>query len=365
MIRRTSCALKFATELKRQKISALFVEHERYVNALLDLLWDKRKLYKNHKYLNKPILDSIETWLSARMKQNIGKRVLEILRSQTNKNGKNFKPVFKGNSIELDERFGDLQKSDNSFDSWLHLQSLGNKIVLDLPIKRHKHYLKFSNWQEKKSIRLRRVGNKFYVDFFFESPDLHKKQTGEVVAFDLGINKLIATSRGEVIGGQLKIKIKKLHRRKQKSKNWFKTVAEIKNYIGECVNRFDLNNIAVLVREDLTGLTARRNGKNNKTTRKLLSFWMRSLFDLRLLNKCELNRVEQVFVEPRNTSIECPKCRCIDKRNRQGESFQCMQCGHAGDADCDIAPLNILDRYRQSIVADACKNRCNQILLQR
>lgn len=36
--------------------------------------------------------------------------------------------------------------------------------------------------------------------------------------------------------------------------------------------------------------------KNNSTTRKLLSFWMRSLFNLRLANKCELNRVEQVFV---------------------------------------------------------------------
>lgn len=364
MLRKTSCALKFATESKCNKISALFVEHERYVNALIELLWDKRRLYKNHKYLDKPIIDSIQTWLSARMKQNIGKRVLEIMRSQTNKDGRDFKPVFKGNSIELDERFGDLQKSENSFDMWLHLQSFGDKIILDIPLKRHKHFLKFSDWTRKKSMRLRRLGEKFYVDFFFESSDLPKKNSGEIVAFDLGINKLICTSRGEVLGVELKSKIKKLHRRKQKSKNWFQTIVEIKNYIGNVVNKFDISSVAVLVREDLTGLTAKRNGKNNSTTRKLLSFWMRSLFDLRLANKCELNRVKQVFVEPRNTSIECPKCHCIDKRNRRGESFQCVQCGHAGDADLNIAPLNILDRYRQIIVADACENSCNKIPLQ-
>jgi len=365
MLRKSSCALKFATQSKRDKISELFKEHERYVNALIELLWERRNLYKNHKYLDKPVLDSISTWLSARMKQNVGKRVLEIMRSQTGKCGKDFKPIFRGNSIELDERFGDLQESSNSFDTWLHLQSLGNKIVLDIPLKRHKHFIKFSGWSRKKSIRLRRVGGKFYADFFFESPDLPKKQDGEVVAYDLGINKLMCTSRGEVIGTELKPLIKKLHRRKSNSKNWHQTVSEIKNYIGRCVNELDLSTVAVLVGENLTGLTAKRNGKNNKTTRKLLSFWMRSLFNLRLANKCELDRVKQAFVEPRNTSIECPKCHCIDKGNRRGESFQCVQCSHAGDADLNIAPLNILDRYRQSIVADAYENRCNQIPLQR
>lgn len=353
MLRKSSCALKFATESKRNKISELFQEHEQYVNALINLLWEKRKFYENHNYLDKLILDSVPTWFSARMKQNAGKRVLEIMRSQTNKDGKDFKPIFKGNSIDFDERFSNLQESGNSFDMWLHLQSLGSKIILDIPLKRHKHFLNFANWLRKKSIRLRRVGEKFYVDFFFESPDLPKKQDGEVIAYDLGINKLVCTSRGEVIGSELKQLIRKLHCRKHNSKNWHQTIREIKNYISRCVNEFDLSNVAVLVGEDLTSLTAKRNGKNNKTTRKLLSFWMRSLFNLRLRNKCEIDRVKQVFVEPKNTSIECPKCHCIDKRNRRGENFQCVQCGHAGDADLNIAPLNILDRYRQLIVVCA------------
>lgn len=354
MLRKSSCALKFSTKAKRDKIESLFTEHARFTNVLLETLWDKRKLYQKHKFLDKTVLESQTTWLSARMKQAIGKRVLEMMRSQTNKTGKDYKPVFKGNTIELDERFGELQTSDNSFDYWLHLQSLGG-IIIDLPIKSHKHFMKFAGWQRKKAICLRRTNNKFYADFFFEMPDLPKKSEGETVAFDLGINKLISTSRGEIIGENLKYLIQKLNRRKQKSHNWFETLYEIKHYISASVKKFDLSNVAVIVREDLTGLTAKRNGKNNKTTRKLLSFWMRSLFDLRLSNKCELNRVEQVFVEPKNTSRECPECHCIDKANRRGESFQCVQCGHAQDADLS-ASLNILDRYRNLIVSCACKN---------
>lgn len=364
MLRKSSCALKFATAAKREKLQGLFEEYARYANVLLDSLWEKRKLYRKHKYLGKAELDAQATWLSARMKQAVGKRVLEIMRSQTNKTGKDFKPVFKGNVLELDERFGGLQESRNSFDFWLHLQSLGERLIFDCPLKAHKHFLKFAGWQRKKSFRLRKTGDKFYADFFFEMSDLPKKNSGEVVAFDLGINKLIATSRGEIIGDRIKPLIHKLHRRKQKSKNWFQTLAEIKNYISLSVKQFDLSNVSVLVGEDLSGLTARRNGKNNKTTRKLLSFWMRSLFDLRLKNKCECNRVARALVEPSYTSQTCPKCRGIDKANRRGESFQCVQCGHAGDADF-IASLNILDRYRQSIVAGACENRSNQILLIR
>lgn len=353
MLRKTSCALKFSTASKRAKIEKLFAEHERYVNAIIEALWEKRKLYRKHKFLDKSTLDACPTWLSARMKQAVGKSVLEILRSQTNKDGKDFKPVFKGNVIELDERFGDLQNSSNSFDYWLHLQSLGDKIILDLPIKSHKHFLKFAGWRRKKSLRLRRTNGKFYADFFFEMPDLPKKENGETIAFDLGINKLITTSHGERLGTNLKPLIQKLHRRKQKSRNWFQTISEIKNYISMSVKQFDLTNVAVLVREDLTGLTSKRNGKNNKTTRKLLSFWMRSLFDLRLANKCELDRIKQVFVDPKYTSQECPRCHRIDKANRRGESFQCMKCGHADDADF-VASLNILRRYEKPIVSHAC-----------
>ncbi len=118
------------------------------------------------------ILNSINTWLSARLRCRIGKRVLEIIRSQTNNDKKtDFKPTFQGTSIELDALFVDLHfpKQAKEFDAWLHIQSLGNKIILDLPIKFHKQFNKYfyQDWTLNKSVRLIRKNHHFEVEFFF------------------------------------------------------------------------------------------------------------------------------------------------------------------------------------------------------
>jgi putative transposase len=40
-----------------------------------------------------------------------------------------------------------------------------------------------------------------------------------------------------------------------------------------------------------------------------------------------------VKVNPKYTSQECPKCHHIDKNNRDGEKFLCVNCGHLDHAD--------------------------------
>jgi len=355
MIRRSKTTLKFATQSKLNKLELLFQEYARYINLLINMLWEKPIYYKNHKYLDKDNLRNIDTWLSARLKQNAGKQALQIIRSQTNNSKKEkFKPEYKGNSIDLDERFIDLKspKQTKEFDAWLHIQSLGNKIILDLPIKFHKHFNNFSDWTQNKSIRLIRKDNHFEAEFFFEKKTPSIKQNNKILAIDIGINKLITTSNKQIIGTEIKNIINKLHKRKQKSKNWHQTIKQIKNYIGQCVNQLDLSDISILVMEQLIGLTSKKNGKNNKTTRKLLGYWNRALLELRIQLKCQLNRVQIIKVDPAWTSCECSICHHISKRNRQGENFQCVKCGHTQDAD-ENASLNILDRYRQLIVVYA------------
>jgi transposase len=49
-------------------------------------------------------------------------------------------------------------------------------------------------------------------------------------------------------------------------------------------------------------------------------------------------------VNPAYTSQECPRCGHIAKGNRTGLQFQCMSCGHRGDADL-TASKNIRSRY--------------------
>jgi transposase len=55
--------------------------------------------------------------------------------------------------------------------------------------------------------------------------------------------------------------------------------------------------------------------------------------------------IKTTQVNPRNTSIECPVCGCIDKQNRQTQSeFKCIKCGHTDNADHN-ASINIENRY--------------------
>ncbi|MGQ9759832.1 MAG: zinc ribbon domain-containing protein [Candidatus Methanomethylicaceae archaeon] len=46
------------------------------------------------------------------------------------------------------------------------------------------------------------------------------------------------------------------------------------------------------------------------------------------------------IVNPKNTSRTCPSCGYVSGANRNGEYFQCGNCGFAGSAD-HIAAENI------------------------
>ena len=50
-----------------------------------------------------------------------------------------------------------------------------------------------------------------------------------------------------------------------------------------------------------------------------------------------------VEVNPKHTSQQCSACGHIDKQNRKGEKFACVECGHIADADKQAA-INIAKR---------------------
>ena len=58
-------------------------------------------------------------------------------------------------------------------------------------------------------------------------------------------------------------------------------------------------------------------------------------------------------IDPKNTSRECPKCQYVDKKNRNKNQFECLQCGYKDMADY-VAAINIAARaaVKQPIVAD-------------
>jgi IS605 OrfB family transposase len=81
-----------------------------------------------------------------------------------------------------------------------------------------------------------------------------------------------------------------------------------------------------------------------KPQRATLSSWAFAQLGAFVAYKAALAGVLCVWVDPRNTSRECPACGCIDARNRAERArFACIACGFAGPADA-IAAGNIARR---------------------
>ena len=100
----------------------------------------------------------------------------------------------------MDSRFVDIKQDLNSFDIWLKINSIGNKICLWLPSHKHRQFNKFKGWTLKKPIRLRKVNDNIFCDVYFEKPEPEKKKEGKPKAFDIGYKKLLVDENGNKYG---------------------------------------------------------------------------------------------------------------------------------------------------------------------
>lgn len=158
-----------------------------------------------------------------------------------------------------------------------------------------------------------------------------------------------------------------LLKKKQKSHSYDKKICQIHNYVRMCVNKIDFTYLSDLILENLKYIQIGTKNRVNKTTRKLLKSWNLGLLHRAIEQKCEENCVYLHYISPKYTSRTCPKCGYIDKRNRSGISFKCVNCGYEANADLNAAK-NILSRFHQEnsvmsgIVPDATKAEDNIII---
>jgi len=373
VIRSSKLSINEANTGKLTHVDSLFCEFRSVVNQLIDKFWrlDRLGIF----LLTKG--NKVDSWLSARLQQAAGKQAIQIIKSVRKKDRdiryrrykkiyfklkrqdrlhrfteKRFselklswkiKPEYKQDVIEFDERFVDIQFDSNSFDVWIRLTSLGNKLSLKLPAKRNKHFNKFYGVGElKKSVRLRKDGLNYFVDVFFGVPEPEKCKSQKSVGVDIGLNKLLSTSDGKFFGTEFKDLLNKLERKQYASKSYLRTVAQVKNYIGESVNKMNLSEFGVVVLEDIKNISKNTVGRLNGTMRKYLSRWNYAYIRKLFVNKCEVGGSELIFVDPAYTSQTCPVCKTVDKASRRGELFTCS-CGYRNDADTNGA-INILLR---------------------
>lgn len=388
MIRRSSHTLKFATKFKKDKLKDFFDEYQRVVNEFIKMHWNDDKLYSK---ANSELYSKVESWLLGKAMKCAYAQAIKIIKStrkktsqlnykkykrlyaKCKKSNRNIKgilyckysewikgkqlrnrvalPVFNGATIELNSDLVRIQdsKKASEYDLWIRLGSIfGNRFSLILPTKKHKNFNKHLNngFELKRSITLRKdVLDRYYVDVFFEKKDEVVETTPtKHLGIDTGINKLLSCSNGTYLGTDIKRLLAKLNRRKQGSKNYNQTLKEIKDYIGQSVNKIDFENLDLIVMENLKGITKNTKGRSSKNLRKQLGHWNLNLLFHRISNKCEENRVLFELVDPKYTSQICSSCGAIHKESRNGEIYSCISCGFEIDSDLN-ASKNILNRF--------------------
>jgi len=103
------------------------------------------------------------------------------------------------------------------------------------------------------------------------------------------------------------------------------------------LKRLKLEGVKTIVLEDLRYIKHGKRGTFSRHINRLLSFWSLTRAVNWLRCRCGELGVRIIFASPYTTSQRCHSCGKIDSKNRKGERFRCVSCGHEDDADHNAA----------------------------
>lgn len=252
-------------------------------------------------------------------------------------------------AVPYDSRILNWRIPDQTVSIWL----MGGR--QEIPFVTGDHQLALLQYQQGESDLVYRKGN-FYLYTTCDVPDDAPVDPEGWLGVDLGIANVATDSTGESYSGSMVNNVRYRHRRlraKLQSKGTRSAKRRLRKLSGKeqrfarHVNHTISKRIVAkaqrhscgIALEDLSGIRERVTVR--RAQRATLHSW--SFHQLRqfVAYKAQRAGIPVVFVDPRNTSRECPVCGCVDKRNRPNQStFLCVSCGHAANADTNAA-INI------------------------
>lgn len=319
------------------------LEYGKAVNFYIDKFWENTPKKYN---LSKEEYEYGDTWLTARMKKSAAREAVDMINYTKSMHENNdIIPKHKCKHMILCSDVISFQYSKHSskFEVWLHLRNIGKKIILDLPIKLHKHF----HILQMRGKRLNYfIINKNEIEFVFEIETGPKKTEGKMLGIDTGINVLASTSEGDQFGRDIKTCVERIKRCKHGSRGQKRARRAAKQRMDEVAKEVVGSNIRLVVVEKLKNLNKNTKVKRRltKNMRRSIGNWTYGYWLEKLQRVCEDRRSSFRTVSPYNTSVTCPSCGYVDRRNRNREEFKCRECGYADNADINAAK-NILDRF--------------------
>lgn len=345
MKRSAVLSLKFATPTKLQAVADLLAEYRKSVNFYVDLCWDKggkfdaatlRKLVSplSYRYKGQALKQAMSIVVAT-------KKAAKVARKQVTK------PVFRGGA-DLSTNFLNLSFAANSFDCWARLSTLVKGKPIWVPLRKTRV---FNNWATKGKLiaggTLFERGGQLYlrVSFDIPTPETHD---GPALGIDRGVNNVLATSEGELIGTSLDRHIDRIKRTVPKSRGRQRALIARTQYVNECLKALPFTAFAVFVIESLKRIKFGKRGKLSRQANRRFSHWTVGCMGERLKQLCQDNCVALAEVPPAYTSQHCPACSHVEKGNRRGAVFRCRLCGYEQHADL-VGARNIRDLYLGTI----------------
>ncbi len=343
IVRSSKTSLKFITAKKRALLDEIMDEYSRLTNIFIDNFWKQSKRLKD---LRKEVTGQPDSWLSARMRQCAAREALGMVNgaqeAALSLEKEAIKPTHTAQKMTLSAQCVKIEDDVNSFDLWLTLSSIGRGINLHLPLRKHRHFHKFSAWNRATTVIIHRD----YVQFSFETETGPKVTSGSLVGIDVGINHLLVTTDEDFLGSDVKELIAHIKRKKQGSKAYKRAKKTLSDYLHQQVKDFYQSKpaLGLVVVERLKNLKQGQSRDRRKAFRKTLSNWnYRELLNI-IQMRAEENRVSFRTVNPYKTSQQCPCCSHTERGNRVGQDFRCLRCGYSEHADL-VGARNILTRF--------------------
>jgi len=312
---------------KVKGVKYFLVTYNQCVNYFIKRLWSEKIM--EGKFINSRFVKPAKKFgLTSRLTQCAGKQALEIIKSQRKSNGKRI-PRLRMLTSTLDGRFWRITGVRNNYE-WIKFHSGFNFF---LPFNKTKMWNKWidNGFEMSKTIALSIKKERLEIIFFFEKKSVELKTMTSVEGLDLGYRNLVVCSDGQVVGGRIDEFIKKFHKREKHtySQTRQKTFQELK--------KLDLSNISTLVVENLKYVRLGTRGMFSRSHNRRMSHWLYAKVREWLKQRCEEQGIRLEFKSPFATSQYCRFCGKWDRRNRSGDRFHCIHCGHEDHADSNAS----------------------------
>ncbi|MDN5337916.1 MAG: putative transposase [Thermotogaceae bacterium] len=271
------------------------------------------------------------------------------------------KPSFKHISMHLDNKVAvsEENKRSKTFDKWLKLSTLerGNPIYVPLKNNIFAENLRgeFLNFyqivEEEEKIKIVLVKD-------IQVREEYKPMV-ESIAIDIGLNPLIATDKGDLIGRQFFDVLKKYDEKITKrmtnlqrnginpnqDKKYRELVKKLRAFLKNEINRF-INRLVNLYKpaKIIVERVDFRSPNLSRRLNRIIQNFGKGVFKQKLNTLKEEYGIQIIEVNPAYTSQECSSCGYVYKNNRKDtNTFECKACGKKINAQVNGA-RNILRR---------------------